>query len=400
MLEGNIGPKVDTASRFDFASHALIKKNFPRTQDNESSMKERKMPALRTLWLLIVLSLSNGNIKSAQFLVGAFTTSMPVSRFAIRTRKQVVFSMRPEGNTILTQEKIDSFRSGILALELPPPPTIAHPARVTLSPHFTNIYGSSQPDVCRKSGSIDEPRDSSSVGVPKSSALPSQDTEVLKEDLVVVASLINACEASVTAEQRELVHSFLSIAQLAARKSSTDRGDALGTPFSDFLIQNGWLEIHNSGVIIEQLEMNVAIHDQIVPILTKAFAAIPGAPVVGAASRIVNILQGLRNEDEHFSWLHLFQYSARRAYGADFQFSTTSIAKDNTIELDVVNVDFRAGVSIMHVLFVAFHAAHAQLEITKTKLSITPELLRSLGEALRKKVRPYVADEVISIEHK
>lgn len=167
----------------------------------------------------------------------------------------------------------------------------------------------------------------------------------------MVASQINACEPSVTAEQRELVHSFLSIAQLAARKSSSDRGDAFGTPFWDFLLENGWLETSSSGVIRKELKMNAAVHDQIVPILTEAFAPVPGAAVAGAASRIVNALHDLKAVDRNHRWIALYHCSSRRTYGADFQFSTTSIAADNTIELDVVNVDFNTGHSIMQVLF-------------------------------------------------
>lgn len=231
------------------------------------------------------------------------------------------------------------------------------------------------------------------VGVP----VAEEETKTLKEDLVVVASQINACEANVSADHRELVHSFLSIAQLAARRhpNLATRSEV----FWDVLLKNGWTQLGATDIKTEMLDINATMNDEIVRILTNAFAAIPGAPVVGAASRIVNILQGLNAMAPPSSWIRLYHRCSVRTYGADFQFSTTSITSDNTIELDLVNVEFNAGRAITKVLFFTFKTADATLEITKRKLSITPFLLESLGTTLRERVRPYVPSEILGVDH-
>jgi hypothetical protein len=247
------------------------KKLFPHIQDNESSMNERKMPTLRRLLVLIVLASSNGKNKSAPFLVGAFTTtSMPVSRFAIRTREHVLFSVRAKGRTILTPEKIDSFREGIEGLELPPPPFSFETFLADMALNLSRSLSFGK--TLSGAGSFDAPsHDALSMGVPASDK-----TESLKKDLVVVASQINACTSSLTIEQRELVHSFLSIAQLAARRSSPDGGDAFGTAFWNVLLNSGWMQVDSTNFTTERLDMNATIDDcdQIVPILTEAFSSV------------------------------------------------------------------------------------------------------------------------------
>lgn len=350
------------------------------------------MPTFRPLWLLIVLVLSNVNVKSAPFLVGAFTISIPGSRFAIRTRGHVLFSTRAKGRPIITQEKIDSFRAGIEALELPPPPFsfTRTMAELTATLRRTLSFGTPLPGAPLFGAPA---HDILAVGVPA----PEEETKTLKEDLVVVASQINACEARVTAAQRELVHSFLSIAQLAARRHS-DRATR-SEVFWDVLLKNGWAQRGATENTTEMLAVNATMNDQIIPILTKAFAAIPGNAVAEAASKILNILKGLNAMAPPSSWIQLYHRRSERKYGADFQFSTTWITDDNTIELDLVNVEFNAGKAITKVLFFTFKTADAKLEITKRKLFITPFLLESLGTALREKVRPYVPSEILGVDH-
>ncbi|KAI2492105.1 hypothetical protein MHU86_22441 [Fragilaria crotonensis] len=344
------------------------------------------------------MALSNVNEKSAApMMVGAFLPSLPVPRFA-QTRERHL-SMQNNGleSKEYTNQEIQTFYEGIDALELPP--LIAPRHGVSLPHHLLGTYAATKADICRGAPSAHELSDFLHMHHASSVQKPLQDKEPLKKHAVVLSSQINVCDVGVSERQRELVHSFLSLAQLAARESAPDGGDELETPFWDYLLKHGWVQLDSTETKTQMLDMNATLNNQIVSILTDAMEDIPGRPASGATIKIVNILRGLDTMDLTCSWMELFRRSSIRQYGADFQFSTTTIPTNNDmIVLDLVSVAFNAGRSISRVMFFTFETTVVKLEITKMKLCITPGLLENLGTILKEKVRPYVPSEVMSIE--
>lgn len=215
-----------------------------------------------------------------------------------------------------------------------------------------------------------------------------------REIAVVVGSQINVCESDVESDLKDLVHSFMLLAQLVARNKARDKSDAYWAAYRNTLVNNGWLETRHVEVRTASFENNIFIHQQIVPFLAAAF--VPATP---ATSILTGIIQGLSGMDatSPSPWIRLFSRASTKTEGASFQFSTTSISSDNKILLDLVGVSITAGEAYTQALFARHEATNARLEIDQRRLETTPSYLRKLKATLEKKAAPYMESESASI---
>jgi hypothetical protein len=405
---------------------------------------------LRSERLLICLTLFCASVQSAPcFNVVAFTTSTPVPRFGRSSEIFVLVTRRFGHHIDFTPEQIRTFRSKIEKLELPEPPSLTTSEERSAKPqHFTkreqaprqqSEHGSDEggdlmrdePDFgSHLEGFVNVPVVGSHLGAsaPTEGAsskgafsLPnfvaglwrglwgdekvadtlakereiavvvgSADTLAKEREIaVVVGSAINVCESDVESDLRELVHSYLLLAQLYARKRAAGRNcDAYWAAYWNVLVDIAWLEVGHAALTMTAFENHVRIHRQIIPFLTAAF--VPATP---AATILTGIIQGLGDMDATSPWVTLFEHSATNTDGACFQFSTTSISPDNMVLLDLLSVSLKAGTNCTHALFAAHATANAQLKIDHRRLQTTPTCLRQFKATMEARVAAFKQPE-------
>ena len=282
---------------------------------------------------------------------------------------------RSSHNLHFTPEQIETFRAEIDALELP-----------SVGSSFLDTYLSHVAPPLMSSFPAET---SSDAHLRNEGSLSKGDK--LREDVVVVASQINACESNVPDDLRELVHSVLLIAQLAARKKDADNADAYWTKYWESLVRIGWLDVSVTEVKKAIVKTDVSVHEQIETILLASVPGFEAAPIVSA------FLHSLKDVNPNSSWITLFHHSARKTNGASFQFSDTQMGPGNVITLDLVGIFLDANVSCTQVLFFKYPAVDASLRIVRKRLQTTPGCLKRLAKNIKKKAKPYYAREIASI---
>ena len=240
--------------------------------------------------------------------------------------------------------------------------------------------------------------DGASYGSPSHGVVSSTEGALSKgreltEDVVVLASQINACEEGVPEDVRKLVHSALLIAQLAARQKSPDNAEGYWGKYWQSLLDIGWVDGGINEVTRTIVERNVIVHEQIESILAEC---VPGFKTPTMVLNLFKSLKGI-NPDADTSWIKLFHKSAKKISGASFQFSETKMGPDDVIVMDLVDIFLDANAACLQVLFFKSLGVDASLRVVRRRLETTKDFLTKLAETIEEKAIPYYAEEIASI---
>lgn len=181
------------------------------------------------------------------------------------------------------------------------------------------------------------------------------------------------------------VKSAVSLSLLAAQRVATN-DPVVASPDQWFERHNtvlknlNWIDEGGGSVKATFKDLNVAVHEAIIPFLTAAFGG-----VVGAGALIITALNQLKEVDKGAPWITLFDRSSRRFNVTEYQFSVVEVVGDKVfLKMAAARLDASFGVT--QVLFFKVSKEKATFDqISKTYSSQTA-LLNDMNADLQVKL--------------
>lgn len=180
------------------------------------------------------------------------------------------------------------------------------------------------------------------------------------------------------------IKSSVALSLLAAQKVASNDPVVL-TP-------KQWLDRHNTVLTnlnwqvksqgeLEQefTNVNVAVHEAVIPFLTAAFGG------VAAGVLITTALKQLKEMDNKSPWITLFDRESSRFNVTEYQFSGVQVEKDQ-VTLKLASARFAASFGKTQVLFVKVTKQRAQFVGARGELSANTDLLIGMNGDLKTKL--------------
>ena len=224
---------------------------------------------------------------------------------------------------------------------------------------------------------------------PQASAtLMTVDIDKLPDGLITGSNLIQFPKEA-SSELRSAVALSLLLAQ---RVASNDH--LVMTPqqwierHNTVLTNIGWL-VEGGGDVASQFDnINVAVHEAIIPFLEAAFAP--------AGALILDALKQLKEMDQNSPWITLFDQQSRRFDVTEYQFSTVQVI-DDQVHLKLVSARLGADFGKTQVLFFKLNREHATFESESFTCSTQAKLLAEMDGDLKVKLSKFVHSFIQSI---
>lgn len=166
----------------------------------------------------------------------------------------------------------------------------------------------------------------------------------------------------------------------------------------------GWLQSHNK--VLEKLNwinegggtvkyhfdnIDVAVHQAIIPFLTSAFGG-----GVGTGALIMTVLNQLQEMDKDSPWITFYDYESRRFNVTEYQFSIVEV-KGDTVHLRMVSARLDASFGKTQVLFFKIKKQNAAFEQTNQSYATEASLLEDMNEALKDRLKELTRAYIRSI---
>ena len=238
------------------------------------------------------------------------------------------------------------------------------------------------------------------IGTVGNSAFESQeeqfisdvDVENLPGGIVTGSNLIQFEQ-----NQSPKLRSSIALCLLAAQRVA-DNDQVITSP-------DEWLARHNTVLrglnwVVEQEStiqssydnLNVAVHEAIIPFITAALGT-----AAAAGSLIIQALEQLKTMDEASKWITLFDKESRRFDVSEFQFSVAKTEGNHT-RLNMVAARFDASYGKTQVLFFKVKNSEAKFNAQKQSFLANSELLEAMNIELKAKLRSQTARFIKSLD--
>ncbi len=165
-----------------------------------------------------------------------------------------------------------------------------------------------------------------------------------------------------------------------------------------------WIDRHNTvlknlnwqiaggGIIDAEFKnINVAVHQAIIPFLTAAFG---GAAAAGAL--ILTALKQLQEMDKNSPWITLFDQESRRFDVSEYQFSVVEVNGDQ-VTLKLVSARFNASFGRTQVMFFKVGKEHAKFDAANQNWTADAGLLTEMNEGLKTKLAAFTKTYIQSL---
>jgi hypothetical protein len=186
-------------------------------------------------------------------------------------------------------------------------------------------------------------------------------------------------------EANATVRSSVALSLLAAQRVAA-ADPVIATP-------QQWIDRHNTvlrnlnwrigegGFVDSEFDnVNVAVHEAIIPFLVSAFGG-----VVAAGALILTALNQLKDMDKNSPWITLFDRQSRRFDVTEYQFSVVEVA-GREVRLRLAAARFNAAYGRTQVLFFKVANERAKFDAAKQILSADADLLTEMNDGLRAKL--------------
>jgi hypothetical protein len=217
------------------------------------------------------------------------------------------------------------------------------------------------------------------------------DINSLPRGIVTGSNLISFAQ-----DTKPEVRTGVALSMLAAQRVANN-DHAILTP-------DQWIDRHNtvltnlnwileeSGKIDSKTDnINVALHEAIIPFLTAAFAG-----AVGAAALIITAIKQLQEMDKSSPWITLFDRESRHFEVTEYQFSVVE-SSDNVAKLRLASARFDATVGKTQVLFFKVTDQDACFHGVRQTLSTNVSLLTNLNAALEDRLAKFSTGYIRSL---
>jgi len=143
-------------------------------------------------------------------------------------------------------------------------------------------------------------------------------------------------------------------------------------------------QIGGGGAIESEFKnINVAVHEAIIPFLAAAFGG-----VVGAGALILTALKQLKEMDKNSPWITLFDRESRRFNVTEYQFSVVEVLGDQ-VSLRLASARFSASFGRTQVLFFKVSKQTAKFDAANQTLSADSALLVDMNDGLKTKLAAF-----------
>jgi hypothetical protein len=192
------------------------------------------------------------------------------------------------------------------------------------------------------------------------------------------------------------IKSSVALSLLAAQRVASN-DTAITTPqqwiarHNTILANLNWLVRAGGTVESEFKNINVAVHEAVIPFLTAAFG-----PVVAAGALILTALKQLQEMDKNSPWITLFDQESRHFDVTEYQFSVVQIAGDQ-VTLKLASARFNASFGRTEILFFKVTRQTAKFESASSDLSATSSLLIDMNDGLKTKLAGFTSDYIRSL---
>jgi hypothetical protein len=218
------------------------------------------------------------------------------------------------------------------------------------------------------------------LGVEADGPINTIDVNSLPNGLVIGSNLIQF-PANASPE----IKSSVSLSLLAAQRVATN-DPVVASPDQWFERHNtvlknlNWIDESGGSVKAEFKDLNVAVHEAIIPFLTAAFGGI-----VGAGALIITALRQLKEIDAQAPWITLFHKSSRRFNITEYQFSVVEVIGDKVfLKLAAARLDATGNVT--QVLFAKVSKERATFNQISKTYSTQTDLLTEMNADLKVKL--------------
>jgi hypothetical protein len=200
----------------------------------------------------------------------------------------------------------------------------------------------------------------------------------------------------VSAEDRRAVSNCLLLAQLAANQRGASReSDLMGwyDQYLDVLRQLGWTAEELHFATVNDAGPADTLQGRALDILTELL----GPEAVSEWSSL-DALRGLREMGNDKPWVTLFNRQAGHAHGAKFQVGRVDVEPEGQVRCRLVVVAVEAHREISQILFFRSDRGRADIRTADCRLGIPLGRLRELADAVARRVAPFAADYMATLE--
>jgi hypothetical protein len=194
---------------------------------------------------------------------------------------------------------------------------------------------------------------------------------------------------------RPAVSDSLLLAQLAADKATAGRDDpwAWFSNYNSVFRKIGWVCDSAEGAAQAFSDINLELHQAIIPLLTAAFG-----PAVAATSLIITALTQLQTMNKESPWITIFHRKSASVNAAKFGTSYVGLGIDGEAEIKTVFFGVEARQRITQVLFLNLSSGSARVKSATSNARLSAEMISRVEGTLKDKVTPYISDNIKNID--
>jgi hypothetical protein len=212
---------------------------------------------------------------------------------------------------------------------------------------------------------------------------------------VVVGAQLAEFTDQVPPDIRGDVSNWLLLAQLAADKATETSGDVFRwqDTYIDVLQQTGW-RLDDVSFREQRLDDSAGeLHEAIIPLVALAFG-----PAASAASIVLSILNSLQTMQQDTPWMTVFSRKSQHLRGAKFQVGLVDAGPQGEPKVALACFAMEASQTITQVLFFKLSQQAANLQWADSAMTITPDALNDVRDAVRSKVNSQIVLNIKNIE--
>ncbi|MEM9376403.1 MAG: hypothetical protein AAGA72_09290 [Pseudomonadota bacterium] len=235
------------------------------------------------------------------------------------------------------------------------------------------------------------PIDNRAFGIEDESSGQIVDLDNLPDGIVTGGNLIQFSDVTSTKIKSAVALSLLAAQRVAKADSVLTTPDEWVERHNLVLSKLNWL-VEESGSIDSEFEdVNVAVHEAILPFLTATLGA-----TAAAGSLIITALKQMKEMNKDEPWITLFEKESRRFSVHEFHFSVVSL-EDDLVKLRMAAARLDAKYGRTQVLFFTVTKERARFKSSKSVLTAQPSLLEMMNGALKAKMSGHTNEFIQSL---
>jgi hypothetical protein len=215
--------------------------------------------------------------------------------------------------------------------------------------------------------------------------------DTAKNQAAVVGSDIISFVSGVTAERREAIVNSSLLAQLVAKKKTSDPNQIYEwyNAYFDVLTHIGWVVQDQGFAEYHESSDNFEAHRAILAIATTLLGSAPAALAL-----VKTTIDALQSMNENTPWLSIFNRESQTARAARFQISLAEQDPSGQFMVSLMSFGLETTSTLTQVLFFKARASEATLRHYSGRVTINTTVLDGVREAIKAKLTGQINEYV------